>query len=84
MKLGNILDRMRRDHLKAWKIGLFAFLAATVLANLLVRPREAEYGLDVYPGFWAAFGLLTAVIMVWVMKKVIQPWIKRPEESDDD
>lgn len=84
MKLGNILDRMRRDYLKAWKIGVFVFLAAAVLTNLIIRPHTAEYGLDTYPGFWAAFGLATTLVIVWIMKKVVQPWIKRPEEGDDD
>lgn len=83
MKFGNILDRIRK-YATAWKAALFVFLAAAVLANVYVRPHEAEYRLDAYPGFWAVFGLLTALAMVWVMKIVVQPWIKRPEEDDDE
>ena len=84
MKLGNLLERMRRDYAGEWRIGLFIFLAAATGANFFIKPHTAEYTLDVYPGFWAVFGLLTAVAMVWVMKKVIQPLIKRPEEGDDE
>lgn len=85
MKLGDILDRMRRQYaVLVWKIGLFVFLVIAVLANFYVRPHEAEYRLDAYPGFWALFGLVTAVGMVWIMKRIIQPVIKRPEEGDDD
>jgi hypothetical protein len=81
MRLGDLLDRTRREHIKAWKTGLFVFLGAIVAANLFILPHEAEYGLDGYPGFWAVFGLATTLIMVWVMKRIIQPCIKRPEEG---
>jgi hypothetical protein len=84
MKFGNILDQMRWKYAKAWKIGLFVFLAAIVAVNFSIRPHEAEYRFDIYPGFWAAFGLSTTVLMVWIMKKVIQPRIKRPEEGNDE
>lgn len=84
MKLGNILDYMRWKYAIVWKIGLFVFLAAVVAANFYVRPHEAEYRFDTYPGFWAAFGLAATLLMVWVMKRIVQPRIKRPEEDDDE
>ena len=82
--LGAFLDRMRRQYLRQWKTGLFIFLGCAVLANLFLGPPTPEYHLDAYPGFWAVFGLASSVIMVWGMKKIIQPFIKRPEENDDD
>ena len=82
--LGDLLERTRREHAGAWKAGLFIFLGCAVLANLLLGPPTPEYRLDAYPGFWAVFGIGSTVIMVWVMKKIIQPLIKRPEENDDE
>ncbi len=66
-----------------WKKGLWIFLGLILLANFFIHPHEAEYGLDAYPGFWAVFGLLVTVAMVFVMKKIIQPMLVRPEEHTD-
>jgi uncharacterized membrane protein len=84
MKLGNLLDHTRQAHIGAWKTGLFVFLAALAAINLFVLPHEAEYGLDAYPEFWALFGLVTTLVMVWVMKKIVQPIIERHEEEETD
>jgi len=82
--LGEFLERARRDHAGAWRAALFIFLGCAVLANLFFGPPTPEYRLDAYPGFWAVFGLGATLIMVLVMKKIIQPLIKRPEEDDDE
>jgi hypothetical protein len=84
VKLGEFFERLRGEHLAAWKTGLFVFLAVLVLLNLFILPPHAEYGPDAWPGFWAAFGLAAALLMVWVMEKLVQPLIKRTEEKDDD
>lgn len=82
--LGNFLDRARKQHLTIWKIGFFLFLAAIVGANFFIHPHHVEFGLDAYPGFWAAFGLVITVVVVFVMKKIIQPLLVRPEEDVDE
>ncbi len=82
--IGRWLDTTREKHAGTWKILFFVLLAGLVGVNLFLRPHHAEYGYDTIPGFWAAFGLLVAVLMVLVMKKIVQPLIERPEESDDD
>jgi hypothetical protein len=84
MRLGEIFERLRGEHLATWRTGLFVFLAVLVLLNLFVLPPKAEYGPDRWPGFWAAFGLAAALLIVWVMEKLVQPLIKRAEERDDD
>lgn len=66
-----------------WKKGLWIFPGLILLANFFIHPHEAEFGLDAYPGFWAVFGLLVTVAMVFVMKKIIQPMLVRPEEHTD-
>jgi len=63
-------------------IGVLFFLglAALVGANVFVRPHEAEYVFDVYPGFWAVFGLVVGLALVIVMKKIVQPMISRGDD----
>ena len=81
--LGNFLERARTQHLKGWKIGFFVFLALALGANFFIHPHHAEFGLDAHPGFWAGFGLVISIVMVFVMKKIIQPMLVRPEETID-
>lgn len=80
---GEKLDAARKQNIKAWKTGLWIFLGLIVGANFFVHPHHAEFGLDAHPGFWAVFGLLVTVVMVFVMKKIIQPMLVRPEEKID-
>jgi hypothetical protein len=61
----------------------FLGLAGLVLANVFVRPHEAEYVFDAYPGFWALFGLVVGLAMVIIMKKIIQPMISRGDDYYD-
>jgi uncharacterized membrane protein HdeD (DUF308 family) len=76
-------DTTSKQNIKAWKTGFWIFLGLLVGANFFVHPHHAEFGLDAHPGFWAAFGLMVTVIMVFVMKKIIQPMLVRPEEKID-
>lgn len=80
---GEKLDNTRKQNIKAWKTGLWIFLGLALGVNFFVRPHHAEFGWDAYPGFWALFGLLVSVAMVFVMKKIIQPMLVRPEEKID-
>ena len=82
-KLGDILDQTRKRHAGPWKLGLLLFLGILLVANHFVHPHHAEFGIDAYTGFWAAFGLVVTVTMVVIMKKIIQPILVRPEENDD-
>jgi len=84
-RLGNFLQRLRRGRsIRVWKIGLFVFLGAALAVNFFVYPHKARYVIDNYPGHWAVFSLLVSVAMVLVMKKTVQPLLKRPEVTDDD
>jgi hypothetical protein len=82
--LGNWLDKTRKRHAKIWAVVFFLILAALIGINFFVHPHHAEYLYDVYPGFWAGFGLFIALLMVLVMKKIIYPLITGPEDSYDD
>ena len=82
-KLGAKLEYTRKRHAGRWKQGLPLFLGLLLTANIFVHPPHAEFGIDAYTGFWAAFGLVVTVTMVLIMKKIIQPLLVRPEENDD-
>jgi len=69
----------------SWKITLFAVLALLALANWFHRPHEPHFGLDALPFFWPVFGLAAGVVMVFLVKKIIQPlFLKRPEDYYGD
>jgi|YNPNPStandDraft_1061719.scaffolds.fasta_scaffold33998_2 predicted Co/Zn/Cd cation transporter (cation efflux family) len=82
--LGRWLDTTRKRHARVWRRVFFVLLAILLAANIAVRPHHSEYGYDAYPGFWAVFGLVVAVGMVVVMKKLVYPLINGPEDPPDD
>jgi hypothetical protein len=84
MSLGNWLDITRKRHARRWTLVFFLILAGLVVANFFIHPHHPEYHYDVYPGFWAVFGLFVALVMVIVMKKIVYPLITGPEDSSDD
>ena len=47
---------------------LLVVLAGLVALNVVIRPYHPHVALEVYPGFWAVFGLAVAVGMAAFMK----------------
>jgi hypothetical protein len=82
--LGKWLDTTRKRDAKLWGVVFFLILACLVGINFLIHPPHVEYHYDGYPGFWALFGLVVALLMVLVMKKIVFPFITGPEDSYDD
>jgi hypothetical protein len=83
--LGALLDRqLEGSRVRAWRTLFLLALLATVLLNFLVPNHHPHFGADRYPLFWAAFGLGAGVVMVFLVKRVIQPLIKRPEDYYGD
>ncbi|MCC8194300.1 MAG: hypothetical protein LIP28_06620 [Deltaproteobacteria bacterium] len=62
----------------------FAVLALLLILNIFIHPHHPHFVLDAYWGFWAVFGLGVGVIMVYVMKRIIQPLIVRKEDYYGD
>jgi p-aminobenzoyl-glutamate transporter AbgT len=77
-------DQLTPEKKRSWKIAFFAILAVVALLNLIIRTGAPHFGLDAYPFFWAAFGLVIGVAMVFLVKKIIQPLIKRSEDYYGD
>ncbi|MDR2339178.1 MAG: hypothetical protein LBF40_03455 [Deltaproteobacteria bacterium] len=83
--LGGLLDRqLEPSRVRAWRTLFFLALLVAALLNLVVKNEHPHFGLDKYPFFWPAFGLVVGVVMVFIVKKVIQPLIKRPEDYYGD
>ena len=80
-QLGEWLEQQRRRPVRYIKLGL-AVLALLVAVNVFVRPEHPHFGLERIPGFWAVFGLAAAVGMSLVLKKLVYPLLRRPEEPD--
>ncbi len=75
-----VLNGMTLGLLLLW----FAVLAFLLILNIFIRPHHPHFGVDAYWGFWAVFGLGVGCIMVFVMKRVIQPLIVRKEDYYGD
>lgn len=62
----------------------FAGLAVLFGLTFVIRPAHPHFELEAaFPGFWGAFGLIGAVGMVLIMKKLVQPRIARSEDIYD-
>ncbi|SBW04448.1 conserved hypothetical protein [uncultured delta proteobacterium] len=75
-----VLNGMTFGLLLLW----FAVLGFLLFLNIFIHPHHPHFGVDAYWGFWAVFGLGVGVIMVYVMKRIIQPLIVRKEDYYGD
>ncbi|MDR1167225.1 MAG: hypothetical protein LBO66_15405 [Deltaproteobacteria bacterium] len=83
--LGTFLDaQLTKERVRTWRIVFFVALLATVLLAFLIPNHHPHFGLDKYPAFWAAFGLVVGVALVLFVKKIVQPLIKRSEDHYGD
>jgi TRAP-type C4-dicarboxylate transport system permease small subunit len=83
--LGGFLDRqLEAGRVRAWRLAFFLILLAIALLNLLVPNHHPHFGVDRYPFFWVAFGLVVGVALVFLVKKIVQPLIKRQEDHYGD
>lgn len=83
--LGSFLDRqLSPERIRIWRIVFFLVLLVIALLNLLITNHHPHFGWDKYPFFWVAFGLILGVVMIFLVKKIIQPLIKRPEDYYHD
>lgn len=84
VKLPGALLNRERGRSELWLLGLFAFLGLLLIINIFARPEHPHFGFDAWWGFWAVFGLVVGVAMVFIMKRVIQPLIVRKEDYYGD
>jgi len=83
--LGRILEENRNPTKKAaWRKVFFVSLSLVVALSLLVPNLHPHFVVDKYPGFWPVFALVVGVSMIFLVKKIVQPLIKRPEDYYGD
>jgi hypothetical protein len=59
---------------------MFASLTLLVALNLFITPHDPHFGLDKFPGFWALFGLLGAVILAKGAKGAAHSFLGKDED----
>lgn len=62
----------------------FGLLGFLLFLNIFIHPHHPHFVIDAYWGFWAVFGLGVGVVMIYVMKRIIQPLIVRKEDYYGD
>ncbi len=67
-----------------WAKVFFAVLALLAVLNIFVPNHHPHFGLDAYWGFWPVFGFVVGVLMIFFVKKVVQPIIARSEDYYGD
>ena len=82
-KLGDLLLRWSEKK-NTFKRIFYAVLVVLCILNVPFVTHHPHFGLDKYPGFFAAFGLIVGLAMVVIMKKIIQPFIARKEDYYGD
>jgi len=73
----------QRARPKGWLWALATALALLAVANVFIGPAHPHFAADTIPEFWAAFGFGGAVAMIFVLKIIIAPILKRPEDYYD-
>jgi uncharacterized integral membrane protein len=83
--LGSFLAKqLSSERCKKWRIVFFAALLLIALLNIFITNNHPHFGVDSYVFFWSVFGLVCGVVLIFLVKKVIQPIIKRPEDYYGD
>lgn len=80
--IGSWLDTAR-EKAGVFRTLLFVVLALLVVLNFVIRPHEPEFKAEAYPAFWAVFALVGAIVMVFVLKKIVYPLLARQEEDSN-
>jgi peptidoglycan/LPS O-acetylase OafA/YrhL len=83
--LGRFLDaQLAPGRTRSWRNFLFAVLAVIAVLGLVVTNHHPHFGYDAYPFFWPVFGLAAGLALIFIVKKIIQPVIKRTEDHYGD
>ncbi|MDR1546730.1 MAG: hypothetical protein LBU12_08500 [Deltaproteobacteria bacterium] len=83
--LGRFLAaQLTQERVRLWRTIFFVILAVLALLNLVVANHHPHFGVDAYPFFWPLFGLVVGLALIFAVKKIIQPLIKRSEDHYGD
>lgn len=83
--LGRFLEENRSSvKIQSWRKRMYIFLALLVVLNFVVANVHPHFVYDVYPGFWPVVSFVVGVVMIFFVKRIVQPVIKRPEDYYGD
>lgn len=63
--------------LRRW---FFIALGVLVGLNLFIHPHHPHFALEKFPGFWAVFGLVAALVLGKVAKGSAHTFLGKPED----
>ncbi len=73
------------DHpgnIRKLRIGFYIVLALLVLPDFFMHKHTLFYSVEAWPGFYAAFGFISCVVII-VVSKLLGFWLKRGESYYD-
>lgn len=76
--------QMQLRMLGCWALAWAGVMALLLFLNIFIHPHHPHFVIDAYWGFWAVFGLGVGLVMVFVMKRIVQPLIVRKEDYYGD
>jgi membrane protease YdiL (CAAX protease family) len=83
--LGRFLEaQLAPGRPRAWRNAFLAILLVIAVVGVIVPNHHPHFGYDSYRLFWPVFGLGAGLVLIFVVKKIIQPLIKRPEDHYGD
>ncbi|MDR0355815.1 MAG: hypothetical protein LBJ64_08805 [Deltaproteobacteria bacterium] len=83
--LGQFLEnQLAPGRPKLWRNIFLTSLAVIAVLGVAIKNRHPHFGYDAYPFFWPVFGLGLGLALIFAVKKIIQPLIKRPEDHYGD
>jgi hypothetical protein len=62
--------------------GLYAFCGLLFAMDFLYH-KHGHFGFESWPGFYAWYGFLCCVVLVYLAKSVLRPLVKRGEDYYD-
>ena len=76
--------QMQLKMVGCWALAWAGVMALFLFLNIFIHPHHPHFVVDAYWGFWAVFGLGVGLVMVYVMKRIVQPLIVRKEDYYGD
>ncbi|HSH41411.1 MAG TPA: hypothetical protein VK973_04725 [Arenicellales bacterium] len=63
--------------------GLYTVCTLLFLADFAYH-KHGHFGFEQWPGFYAWYGFISCVVLVYLAKNVLRPLVKRDEDYYDD
>jgi len=82
-RLGNWLE-WQTTKTKVWLYLLYGVLAALAMWGVVYENHAPHFSIDKRYIFWAGFGWVCAVVMIFVLKKIVFPILGKSEDFYGD